>query len=191
MEDNTKNIIKEYFNKSFNFIFIDLIIDIFLLLFSLYFVSSYLIKITIYALIIASTVFLITILYYSYNNFKNKIAILKECCNGEISYNKKRNLLTCSYSNNLKICLSLDYDRVYINKIDKYIKDTEDTRDFYCVRFEDGKIERNEEYMKTFQGIFRLIDKDNIALFQGKTIIIDKIDKTRIKYGIERLVNQE
>ncbi len=184
-----ENIVKEYFNKSLNFIIIDLIVDIFLLVFSLYFVYSYLIKIIVYGLIIFSTIFLIIILYYNYINFKNKVSILKEYCNGEIFYNKRRNLLICNYSNNLRICLSLDYDRVYINKIDSYIKDVEDTRDFYCVRFEEGKIERNEEYMKTFQGIFRLIDKDKIALFQGKTIIIDKINKDHIKFGLEKLIN--
>ncbi len=183
MEDQKVDLIKEYFNRSLSFIIFDLILDFGLYFLSMVLITSNLIKNIIYIILVASTTLLISVLYYDYINFKKKFSIIRKFCKGEMFYNKKKNVLICK-NGNLRICTTLDYNRVYLNIIDSYIKKVEDTNDFYCTRFEEGIIDKKEGF-KIFHGKFRLIDNDQIILCSGKSIIIDKVDKV----GIENALN--
>jgi len=187
MEGQNADIIKKYFKNSLNFIIFDLILDFSLYFLSISLVSSNLIKTILYIILISSSIFLISILYYDYISFKKKFNIIRKSCKGEIFYNKKKNVLICR-NNNLRICASLDYNRVYLNIIENYIKKAEDTNDFYCTRFEDGRIEKKEG-LKVFQGKFRLIDNNEIILCSGKSIIINKIDKIEIENALNMLLS--
>jgi len=182
------NILGFYLKKLLLLLLIDVPIDVVLFCFVYFYFSSY--RLTYYvtlSVIFASTSLLSTFIYRDYKDFSTHLNYLRHICDNDIAYVPKKNSILCR-KGRLRLCLALETKRLYISKGDEFLGKGDDTKDFYCTRFELGTLKENSK--KVFEGEFKALEEDGIKLYRGKSIIIE--DALRrdadVKSAIEELL---
>ena len=165
------NILSFYLKKLLLLLLVDISIDVALFCFIYFYFPSY--RLTYYvalSVILTSTSLLATFIYRDYKDFSIHLNYLRHICNNDIVYVPKKNSILCK-KGRLRLCLALETKRLYISKGDELLGKGDDTKDFYCTRFELGTLKENSK--KVFEGEFKALEEDGIKLYRGKSIIIE------------------
>ena len=99
-------------------------------------------------------------------------AAISSLCRGELSYSYTRDVVVCAErlgGSIREVCYSAQEDRVYCAAVEDP-SPADDTKDFYCVRFDGGEFE-DRGALSVYRGRLRVLVKGGVQAGQGAVVI--------------------
>ena len=122
--------------------------------------------------IAASTLAYALLLVRKSRRLNRAAAAVSSLCKGELSYSYTRDTVVCAErlgSSIKEVCYSAQEDRVYCAAVEDP-SPAEDTKDFYCVRFDGGEFE-DRDALSIYRGRLRVLAKGGVQAGQGTVVI--------------------